>query len=312
MSAKRRHAVYANHSVLSIPNINEKMDYKTADLLINTYKEATKRTRGIFVILQLVAIVFFIGYFNHRYTWLRRGIEVYELEKGQYKPDELNIEESLKYYYRIYSKSKELGGDLKFIDFDLVGLEIYIEDLPLLGSIALTIIMTWFFYVNRRESGIITEISKKISDEKDANMIKYLFYGTSFNLVFNTIKSVDDEEVSFAQLMAVKIRRILLFLPAIILSAILIHDIYETFWVETIYKNPEGVKLTVWKYFREEKWTKENSYWALAEIILRILITFPLILYCILQSNALLRFAKKDSLKWKIIQDKFLEIREKE
>ena len=169
------------------------MDHKTADLLINAYSKATSRTRGIFVILQLVTIVFVIAYFNHRYTWLRRNIEAYKVENGDKSQQEIStVKDNIDFYYKVYAYSKELRGDLKFIDFELVGVKIYIEDLPLLGSIALTIIMTWFFYVNRRESGIIKEIAQKVSKEKEPGMIEYLFYGTSFNLVFNTIKTIDN------------------------------------------------------------------------------------------------------------------------
>ena len=166
------------------------------------------------------------------------------------------------------------------------------------------IIMTWFFYLNRRESGIINEISNRISTETDPKMIEYLFYGTSFNLVFNTIKLIDSEEVNFAQLMAVKIRRTLLFLPAILLAIILFHDVYETFLVDTPYQD-----LTVWEYFGTPEWTVTEGYWARAEIIFRMVVTLPLLFYSMAQSKALKAFALKDSEKWKIIQDKFLAAR---
>lgn len=275
------------------------MNHKTADLLIDAYTKATSRTRGIFVILQMVTIIFVIGYFNHRFSWLRRNIDAYKIENGNRPEQDLTtVKDNIDFYYKVYAYSKELRGDMKFIDFDLVGVKIYIEDLPFLGSIALTILMTWFFYVNRRESGIIKEIAQKVSKETDPNMIEYMFYGTSFNLVFNTIKTIDNEEISFSQLMSIYIRRILLFLPSIMLLVILSHDMVETFFIETPYQGK-----TVWEYFAD-------NLGARTEILLRIFVPIPLLIYCLMQSSALKAFAKKDAENWKTIQDSFMKTRE--
>lgn len=265
------------------------MPSNTTKFLVESYSQATARTRRVFIVLNVVSMVFFIGYFNHEYSWLRhkekRLVNLLELEN-------ISVMDSLDIQSRQLLKKKN-DVDGKFLKFNLIGAKVYVEDLPLIGSIALMILLTWFFYAIRRERGIIHEISNVISKEEEPDTIRYLFYGTSLKLLFNTIPGIDEEKISLGQLLSIYIRRMLIYLPTILLIVIICIDIFETFFKHQVDNK------TTWDWF--------TDYTIKIEVIIRTIVPILLLIYCWLQSKGILQINKESHAFWKKIQERYFE-----
>jgi len=272
------------------------MDFKTADLLISSYSGSAHRTRKIFIILNIVSIILMIAFFNSNYSWLRH-------KETKYIKDYLDLQNSniisdnavtIKQKLDIQNRQRLIeknAVDHRFLNIDLVGIVIYVEDLPLLGSFALAILLTWFFYSIRRETGIIREIQKRINTESDKNIVDYVFYGVSFKLLFNTIENVDEKQ-SVAHLIAVYVRRLLLYFPTIVLICVAMVDIHETFF---------DTSPNTWTIFSDD-------LGIIMEILLRTLLPVALLIYCFILTKSIVQLSIKDIDYRNQMQEKLLDL----
>lgn len=271
------------------------MNSTIASMLIESYSKAAVRTRKVFIILNVISIIYVVGYFNYKLTWLRHKDDKYIsllMEKDnllKQHTDTLAYRNQMDISAREKLLIDKYNVDFRFINFDLIGTKVYIEDLPLLGSIALSIIITWFFYCIRRETGIVKEINTRFQKEPNQEIKDYLFYGVSFNIIFNTIKNVDEEKVTVGQLMSIYIRRFLLFMPTLVLFVICAFDFWETFFSDS------------------DTWNMFLKFWTRFEIVMRMFIPSVLLLYCYLQTLSILKFSREDSYYRDLMQKKYWE-----
>jgi hypothetical protein len=282
--------------------------------LIENYKNSIERTRRAFIALNIVTIIFLIGYFNYRWTWLRhlstehRTEYIMNLKENTLsRPDNyLELADPGDPYNKIDIRRKmieeNLGDKFKFINIDLIGSRIFIDDLPILGGITIMVMLTWFFYVIRREKGIAHEVKRRISGESDVNSIRYLFYGTSFNEIFNSIRTIDyngDSDLNKIGNNILKgIRRLMLFAPTIILFLIVSHDFKETFFTVKF----DDMKFTLWDYLVHHKQGGQ-----LAEIVIRLIFSCIFILFGIIMTFGILSVNRKIGSYMEEIETKYLQ-----
>ncbi len=293
------------------------MDKKTVyQNLVTDYKVSITRTRNVFIIVNVISIIFLVGYFNHRWTWLRhlstpsysetkidstatgsRPKDYLEFVNPGKKTDILDIREQL--------IKESLGSEFKFVKINLIGTKIFIDDLPILGGIALLIVMTWFQYVIRREKGITVAISQKIQSEDSKDSIEYLFYGTAFNEIFNTIPGIDvplddDFHDKWESDLLIWVRRLMLFAPSILLGLIIAHDFTETFIQTNVIADGKSYRL--FKYL-----VHNDHFGQVAEIFIRLGISIFLVYYSFMRTVRVIQLNKELGRHMKIIQDKFIE-----
>ncbi len=232
---------------------------KIIETLLDAFKESAKRTRNIFSIINIASILLLIGFFNYRFSWQRHltGRVHYMEQTYQWNQQhldkvdivcnwlELDSNKTIMYdkerlvaavakidTLKIYDEkpsNEHKEPDSYFLSIPIIGIKIYIQDIPLLGGFATSILLTWFFYARRREKSIINELSKKIKLCKFhyPDLISQIFYGISFNAIFNTIPKLDnDSRVRFRVLSKLTIY-LLILAPSILLFGIQVWDSIE-------------------------------------------------------------------------------------
>lgn len=265
--------------------------------LVEEYRASIIRTRQILIIINVISVIFLVGYFNHRFTWLRHigTLPVAEKVEKDSRPSTylefqnpgkgniIDVREEL--------VKNKIGGDFMFVDINVIGTKIFIDDLPLLGGVALLIVMTWFQYAIRRERGIVCRIKAKAKGESSKHIVEYLFYSTSFRSIFNTIDGIDKPNIDGFRdkynsklLKAVKI--LLVFAPAILLSFIVIHDVIETFLLPNILLCSGDISLFLYLI-------KEEKIGQIVEIGIRLLMAILLINYSIRRTIRVIQINKE-------------------
>lgn len=218
---------------------------KNIEKLVEQYADAATRARRIFLISNITAILLLTAYFNLHWTWLRRI--PFGLRPDNYLvlvPPSPSTSESALSSAEIAERSRKIDDpdavdmrrefaltwtrDFQYADFRLVGAKIFVDDIPLLGGAALAVIMTWYYFARRRERGIIKEISQLAHKERDPEIVRYIFYGVSFSLIFNTVSVVDDTDESWGRRFARLLVLGLFYAPCAVMALIILHDFYQT------------------------------------------------------------------------------------
>lgn len=230
---------------------------KTVTTLLEAYKESAKRTRNIFSIINIASILLLISFFNYRFSWQRHLSGRIQFMENKYEWNENYIDkitavkqwlesnpnityDSVKLnsalrkldtlpYYSGNQNSEHKEPESYFLSIPIIGIKIYIQDIPLLGGFATSILLTWFFYARRREKSIMNELAEKMKNCKNQypDLVSQIFYGISFNAIFNTVPILDnDSKVKFKKLSKAVVYT-LIFAPVILLGIIQIWDTIE-------------------------------------------------------------------------------------
>jgi predicted negative regulator of RcsB-dependent stress response len=320
---------------------------KVYELLIDAHRISTTRSRQVFAIINIITVVFLLAYFNYRWTWQRHSVEFY----GQglpYKTDttkvdkdikerqiasfpnyesynrEVTMDEILRKKTRDFRLENEVYVTNRFVNLNFIGSKIYIDDLPTLGGLALGIVMTWFYYLRRRELGVVRQVRNYLREQKetDPEVIAFVYFGISFNQVFNTVMGTDEKADSKANnYQSLKsanwkimghLRRLnsffekklfthklavnsLVYAPVFILILIVVHDTYETFWNETLMS----------------MYWKKNRIDVCSEIIILSFLTFGSIWYNWSRAKKITSFSIQDKELREEIEKMFNESKNK-
>jgi hypothetical protein len=230
------------------------MNLSAVKSLASLYVKSVERSRRVWLVLQIFSVVVFIAVFNHRFSWYRTKIlrddfkiEKMEHEGGDHWKSPLGMSE---YVGAAIHKNVEFEGKMKFVGLEWIGSEIYADDLPLIASTALAIILAWFIFAYRRTVGILQkfrdviqnkEISKGSAELIMASVSFYqIFNDTKYDSAVSSKSNGDDtppkkpkrsvnEIVTHASLLGL---RALIFAPVFIFFGVSILDIWETFCLE--------------------------------------------------------------------------------
>lgn len=281
-------------------------------ILVEEYRASIIRTRQILIIINIISVVFLVGYFNHRFTWLRHigTLPVSEIKEKDSRPSTylefqnpgmgkiIDIREEL--------VKNKIWGDFMFVDINVIGTKIFIDDLPLLGGVALLIVMTWFQYAIRRERGIVFRIKAKAKAESSKDIVEYLFYSTSFRSIFNTINGIDKPNIEdfrdkYNSKLLQTVKFLLVFAPVVLLSFIVIHDIIETFFLPNILLRSGDISL--FRYL-----IKEEKIGQIVEIGIRLLMAIILINYSIRRTIRVIQINKEIEASMKKVSEFYIEL----
>lgn len=239
--------------------------------ILNSYKDTAQRTRIIFSTLNVASIILLIGFFNYRLSWVNfesgnlvKRYNVYELQERYFDKaimlrtflkdkkieyDTCKLDFAIKKFYSlkdtitcdvsryiaippvVASNNKE---DFSLLTIPVIGVKLYIQDLPLLGGFAVAILLTWYYYARRREKSIVIAMSEKIDINQeaiDSEIKASTANGIAFSTIFSTIEKVDDKkDVIFKNTkFSENILSFLFFAPTMLLIIILVWDTIESY-----------------------------------------------------------------------------------
>jgi hypothetical protein len=120
------------------------VELKTIEMRVNGIKDATHRSRFVFIIMTIAAATILICQWNALVSW-DRGMAFEE------KSDNVKISENQKTATDEWIRSMT-------INVGLLGIRVSTTDLAVIGSISLIIIMVWFFFSQRRENRAIVSL----------------------------------------------------------------------------------------------------------------------------------------------------------
>ncbi len=121
-------------------------------------------------------------------------------------------------------------SDFSFFNIPIIGVRVYLQDVPLLGGMAISILLTWFLFARKKERQIISQISKEIKNIRSKEVIKFVYFTTVFSSIFKADKSENNLKIHLAKFSQILVLS-LFFVPCFILFIIQAHDLWETyFW----------------------------------------------------------------------------------
>ncbi len=178
----------------------DKFEEKILESLITAYIDASKRTRQIFLILNIAGIIIFIAEFNRVFSWLRYFRENKSLVKDPQQESFQNI---------IYDK-------FELIEIPVIGVQFSVSDIILVGMLGFVVIATWYYFSARRQHHVISELLERSRNSDNLNIKRYLYFGIVNQSVFLTgsdVDTIDFKKKSSYRIVAHILQAFLVILP---------------------------------------------------------------------------------------------------
>lgn len=153
----------------------DKFEEKILESLITAYIDASKRTRQIFLILNIAGIIIFIAEFNRVFSWLRYFRKNKSLTKDPQQESFQNI---------IYDK-------FELIEIPVIGVQFSVSDIILVGMLGFVVIATWYYFSARRQHHVISELLERSRNSDNLHIKRYLYFGIVNQSVFLTGSDID-------------------------------------------------------------------------------------------------------------------------
>ncbi len=178
----------------------DKFEEKILESLITAYIDASKRTRQIFLILNVAGIIIFIAEFNRVFSWLRFFRENKSLVKDAQQESFQNI---------IYEK-------FELIEIPVIGVQFSVSDIILVGMLGFVVIATWYYFSARRQHHVISELLERSRNTDNLHIKRYLYFGIVNQSVFLTgsdVDTIDFKKKSSYRIVAHILQAFLVILP---------------------------------------------------------------------------------------------------
>jgi len=220
---------------------------KTIELRLAAVREATQRSRFVFVVMTIMTSTILIGLWNAVLSW-DRGMAFRAQSNG------------------VVGKNQEFvaGEWFKnlFVSVAVLGIRISTNDLAVIGSVSLVVIMVWFFFSQRRENRAIVSLlrdcgKKAENGELDKDACELVYEGIVQSIVFSDlgggdkpIKGLTETPLSSERDRLVRrLLDVLMFLPPITILMILTADLSSIF-VTSYLRDDDRV---LWKVLYENR-----------------------------------------------------------
>ncbi|MEZ4931695.1 MAG: hypothetical protein R2788_06225 [Saprospiraceae bacterium] len=135
-----------------------------------------------------------------------------------------------------------------FFSIPIIGIKIYIQDVPLLGGVSLFIFLTWYLFARKKEFDITCQLCRETVKLSDGKMIKYSKYKIFSSSIFKPENKPENLKLPLFNYFERKLKY-LIYLPFLILLSIQSLDIIETYVPNCGPKEQNLVKIDG-KYFR--------------------------------------------------------------
>jgi len=151
-----------------------------ARTLVEAAQGAARRTRAVFLLVNVAGAIVLSAQFSATFSWLRYA---YERAKLEQPPQSVLIEQLAGALYR----------DLYMISVPLLGIKLSVTDIQLFAGGAMVVLAVWWFYCVRREhhaiADVVFEAGRYSGSCPDAVMT--YFYGMVHHFVFTTTTKID-------------------------------------------------------------------------------------------------------------------------
>ncbi len=151
---------------------------KAADELLAAGKAAVKRTRWVFLAMNVVGVGLLASQFNSILPWIRNVPARAERNPGMIDQGVLD---------RI---NDQLFDQLYVVSAPFLGLKFSVFDLGVIGSITMLVLATWLYYAFRRQNMAVYAIYQyaNTSQSRERQSIaSFLYHGISHYFVFSNI-----------------------------------------------------------------------------------------------------------------------------
>ncbi|GAL83990.1 hypothetical protein MYP_1218 [Sporocytophaga myxococcoides] len=178
----------------------DKFEEKILESLITAYIDASKRTRQIFLILNIAGIIIFIAEFNRVFSWLHYFRENKNLVKDPQQESFQNI---------IYDK-------FELIEIPVIGIQFSVSDIILVGMLGFVVIATWYYFSARRQHHVVSELLERSRNSDNLHIKRYLYFGIVNQSVFLTgsdVDTIDFKKKSSYRIVAQILQAFLVILP---------------------------------------------------------------------------------------------------
>jgi hypothetical protein len=221
------------------------VELKTIEIRLTGVKEAAQRSRFVFLIMTIAAAAILITLWDSYVSWnLGHASEVRaaNVESRAARNEDELISEWIK-------------G--RTISVGLLGIRVGVEDLAVIGSISLTVIMMWYFFSQRRENRAIVSLLRDcIEGLKNWQLDKYVcsmvYQAIVHSLVFIDIGKGDaplkglvgEAQEDKSSRLIRWLLTVLVYLPPITISTIVALDIY-TLFTSSVFRTSEDPLWTI-------------------------------------------------------------------
>lgn len=202
-------------------------------LRIEAVRDAIKRSRLTLLVSNVASASILLAAWNAYFSWYR-----YFAMRQSFDTNEVTGE-----------AQKELVRewvDSHVISISLLGIRIGVSDLAFVGSIALFIVVAWFFYAARKENHLIGVLLRD-TQKGNADLRRLVYHGVSAYLVFVTITR-DDRPISSLAPDSVQkpifflrpTMKLLFFLPALLTLFLVLMDFLTVWCLPAAFRYPHS------------------------------------------------------------------------
>lgn len=205
-----------------------------AAALLDAATNAVTRARYIFMAINVAGVLIVIAAFNGTVPWTRL------LMKSARTPESI----------------KKILPDLVFRDLStvsipLLGSKISASDLAPVGSVAMALLVVWFWYALRRENHVIRAVHRDANaawNSDLSDLARYLYHGVAHYFVFTTITDNNVPVGDKRSVTASPSVRFLFFMPAWIPVFLIVVDLFSLFSTFTLNRdvNPAAPPQPLW------------------------------------------------------------------
>jgi len=182
-------------------------------------RDAQNRTRYAFIAVTVVAVAIMFVLFNGALSWSRLAPR---------HPPEEKVQQTIT---QQWLKSTRITNSL-------LGIDVGVDDIPIVGSFSLYILAVWFFYSIRRENHLIARLLIDSKTGEDKKFTPEIFHGVCSYLVFTTLTKDDepidnvDPKTKLSLIFYLRPTFVaLIYLPAITIAFMIIADIVTLYFL---------------------------------------------------------------------------------
>jgi hypothetical protein len=196
---------------------------KKIDVLLAAYKDASSRTRSVFLTMNIATAICMAVVLNSS-----PFLSAADFTEKSHITSKLVCEQELKTI---------MAKEMAFIQIPIIGIKIYITDLGLMTTFTMAVLCTWFYFSVRRERMIVTEVYNDLVEVKskgnqiEDHLFDYVHQGLVNQSVFSTSTSNDyfnKETKLYRKNVSGRffVNTLLLYSPLIVIAIVFIRDMY--------------------------------------------------------------------------------------
>jgi len=221
------------------PKVLDTLELKTIELRLAAVKEATQRSRFVFIVMTVMSSTIIAGLWNGMLAW-DRGWAFKDVNG----PQKVVRDEWLRNLY---------------VSASLLGVRVNINDLAVIGSLSLLVIMVWYFFSQRRENRAIVGLLRDCYEDKQIETIgKFVYEAIVQSIVFinmwggdRPIRGLKKDSTTQPNELIRYVLRAMTFLPPITVGLIILSDVSSLLSISYLRPTTEILIVYLW---REAPW----------------------------------------------------------